>query len=238
MTCVGMGFGLGLALWRTQQRLDAQRVEVGRLHEENHRLREEYGEFNVEDPSRLYAAQINRDETSETRMLDWRWRVYTPTPAVLHYTHGGVSKEGLPTPDCSDPIVAGYHTISLRYHPELYNEGEDWRTEIVIRTRARNANGTRTLSLRPDEPTWPPSRFTAETKWPAASPIEGVNWGRVTVGDDQSQVFDKPVVLQRVLVQPGEAPPPRSNGHAEWLRSLKPDAKTPGFVIWLEPDGS
>lgn len=230
-TCLGVTLGLGIALLRSQEMAELHRRRAGLLHDENRRLRKEYGEFNVADPSLFYGAQINRHETSSSRMLDWKWRVYLPKESTLRFADGGISKKGLPKSDLHESLMPGYYTIRLRYWPGLSSRETDWLVEVVIQNRVMN----RTLVHHATDPRWPVPLGTPADKWPRASPVEGIHWGMATVRSDHSQQPNQPIVLQRLLVQPGDPPKKPSNNDVYWVDTLGKKELLPGFVIWLEP---
>ena len=68
--------------------------EVGPLREELARLRNEVGELNIEDPTKLHAIRV--DTNSE---LEWKWRIWIPEGASyrVHRKGGSVPKEGYPS---------------------------------------------------------------------------------------------------------------------------------------------
>lgn len=173
ITCIGLGFHN----WRTYQQSEVIQKRAHELDRENQRLRDEYGEFVVDDPSLFYGAQINRIFTSESRMLDWKWRIYTPTPYTIHFTDKNVSKIGYPKPDISRVIPSGYHTVHLHYVPDTYKGGPGWMTKINI----KRVYGSNTLAMRANSSDWPPRLTSANAPWPHTVPEEGIDWG--TIGE-------------------------------------------------------
>lgn len=234
ITCLGMLFGFGVQLWRTRQQVQLHAMRASRLSEENRRLREEYGEFEVEDPGLFYAAQMNRDELNPPQLLDWKWRVYAPRAYSLNFAEGAIGKAGAPMPAASLPIERGMHTIRLRYQPEMYDAREDWRIEIETNSVTNDARSNHTHALHATDAAWPPPRYTPEEKWPWAVPIEGVNWGTMTVRPDHSQQPNQRIVLQRVLVAPSTIDL-KTDALNRWERSLDAKSKESGFLLWLEP---
>jgi hypothetical protein len=67
--------------------------ELGPLREEVSRLRNEVGELNVEDPTKLHAIRVETDNE-----LEWKWRIWIPEGASyrLRGDGGPVPKEGYP----------------------------------------------------------------------------------------------------------------------------------------------
>lgn len=233
-TCVALAVGLGTQLLRAERRAEDLRTAAGRLSYENRRLRDEYGAFKIEDPTLLYAAQIDRNDASDSDLLEWKWRVYTPEAYSSNFADGAVSKKGFPNPSSSFPLEPGNHTIRLRYQPELYNAKSDWKIDFFIRSETDSVRRNLIRSQYASGSIWPPPRDTPAEQWPTPVPVEGVDWGRITVRHDNSQLPNNRVVLQRVLVQPGPVPPPSVPRSADWVTSLDPSAQVPGFVIWLE----
>lgn len=82
------------------------------LREEVARLRNELGELNVEDPTKLHAIRVETDNE-----LEWKWRIWIPEGASYRLRgHGGpVPKEGYPTTGGTTYLrESGEHVIRYR----------------------------------------------------------------------------------------------------------------------------
>ena len=138
--------------------------EVGPLREELARLRNEVGELNIEDPTKLHAIRV--DTNSE---LEWKWRIWIPEGASYRLrAHGGpVHQQGYPirggTMHLREP---GEHVIRYRIrrdprdgrwngslHTQTGSVGKDHQpwVEWSSRTSAGSGVGSSTRSFETDQ---------------------------------------------------------------------------------------
>lgn len=230
ITCTAMG----LAIWCLQQRSSGLQRDFFTIREENRRLVDEYGDYQVEDPSLLYAMQLRRNETDRSGMLDWAWRVTTPPGKTyrLCYAEGTVGRKGLPQPDLNWLLGSGEHRIVLRHRfdPGSPPSG-NWCADVMVESSARGGwNAHHTMGATP----WPSLATGTPGTAPYYQPDEGVGWG---LGASQVHHWHEPdqrLILQRLRVQQVKLPPIPTSGNLD-LSGIDKDAASPGFVIWLKP---
>lgn len=232
---------LGLGLWWTYQLAERFQSAMSTALSENYRLKGELGEFNVIDPSRIYADRVRRDLTEKLGHRYWCWRVWIPDkPAYrLNFTDGSIParENSLQKPTFSEPIDPGDHRVEVLYKQNLEQQDLDpWRLTVQVASWGADSKGTFTNSSRVPETSWLRLDNDRSKAWLLHQPDEGVDWGRVTVDDDKSVQAGKRVVLQRWRVQ---TVPPNPTGKPyngyQNIPNFDPEADAPGFIIWLEP---
>lgn len=237
-TCVALGLGL----WLTHQRADRYRAAMSRAFSENQRLRDEYGEFEVTDPSLLYAVMMHkaRRDFGQQENRDWAWRVSVPEgkPLTLRYFDGVIGFKGYPQAPFDQPLDPGVHTIrlSFRYNPDR-PPGLAWQAHLSIRSRladrSRNWSTTRTMKA----PAWPSLTGDGGPMMAVYHPDEGVGWGRssgMLAPNGYSPA--KRLVLQRMRVQTVDRKLlPVGNARYDKTPGFDPEADAAGFIVWIEP---
>lgn len=237
-TCVALGLGL----WLTHQRAERYRAAMSRAFSENQRLRDEYGEFEVTDPSLLYAVMMHkaRRDFGQQENRDWAWRVSVPegTPLTLRYFDGVIGFKGYPQAPFDQPLDPGVHTIrlSFRYNPDR-PPGLAWQAHLSIRSRladrGRSWSTTRTIKAS----AWPSLTGDGGPMMAIYLPDEGIAWGRSS-GMLAPNGYDpsKRLVLQRMRVQAIDRKylPVRTFSDAD-IPGFDVKADAPGFIVWIEP---
>jgi hypothetical protein len=114
---------LGVTVYLLQQRVAPLEAEVKRL-------RDEVGELNIQDPSKLHAIQVQTDN-----QLEWKWRIYVPegvSYAVRSYGNQ-IPEDNFPqwggTMYLREP---GEHVLRyvIRYDPE----GDRWEGSLQMKS--------------------------------------------------------------------------------------------------------
>ncbi len=99
-----------------------------RLLSENRRLQQDYGEFVVEDPSKVHAVALASNDAGNA--WQWRWRVFVPEDAAyqLNVATGVIAAGGFPKPQSSPPLQPGDNFVSY----SIYHNGSEWRQAYRI----------------------------------------------------------------------------------------------------------
>lgn len=244
-TCVAMGLGL----WNASQRAESFRREMSRALEENRRLRDEYGEFEIADPSLLYAVAMHPGmDTGDYR--DWAWRIATPagTRVTLKYADGMIqvpknydgppAAQDLPKPAYQEVLEPGTHTIRLNFdYDPNFRAAKAWRYRVAVRSELEGSQSSRATVRSMVEPAWP---SLVDGEGPLAAlfqPSEGLRLGTSYPVATDAFAADKNFVLQRMRVQTVDRKllPPQGIQDFSEIPGFDRDAPAPGFLIWLEP---
>lgn len=227
-TCVAMGLGM----WRASQQVERYRNENAQLTEENKRLRGEYGEFDVTDPSRLYANEIRTSEAMWSQ-LDWGWRIAIPEGKrfVLNYIDGTIPAKKFPKPKFTRPLGGGTYTIRVdHFYDPNRSEAKAWRVRIMIHQSGKmRSNSVHSMAMEPN-----PWSAIPKIDSNVSSFIQQDEVG-IFLDSNLSQSADKRLVLQRFRLHTVDKMTTNLSGNPQLPDSFDHGADAPGFLIWLEP---
>lgn len=208
LTAMSTG-GAGYLIWRGNVQL---KQENALLHVQNLELRKRYGEFTVDDPSKIYAVSLRERFPTPGNPWQWRWRVYLPQGKThqLSFYNGLIPKSGVPKATGVPPVVlpmrAGENYVAF----SIYHDGYEWRETLTV-----NGSGSDGPFRNQPWMTWANGRATPSKtlSYRHSSPTQ----------------LDAGYELVRFRAYSVDLPPVAGGQVPE-----APDTAAPGFLSWID----
>lgn len=200
----------GYLLYRDNKLLHQENAQV---RDQNRQLRMRYGEFNVEDPTKVYAVELRDRYPVAGNPWWWRWRVFLPegkTHQLLLY-NGVIPETGTPRPAGQQPARAlpmrsGENYVSYA----VYHDGANWREALAV-----NGSGHDGPFRNQPWMTWHDGR---------ASPGRTLSWRH-----SQLTQHDAGYELYRFRAYQIDEPPAGTS-----TLPKPPNTAAPGFLLWID----